>query len=415
MNINISELVGPQLARLQRMALIAALVGLVLCVLGLIVNARDLTVSAQQFFVSYLTAFMLVMGFTGGSLAWLMIGHVTGGGVAIMLRRMLEASTRTLPFVFAMWVPIAIAAFLSAQNGHHGLFEWADPKIVSADRLLTLKSPYLNVPAFVIRGIFYFLIWGTLAAFLNKWSRTQDEKTDPEIAARLNYLSAVGLLTFVLTMTFASFDWIMSLTPHWYSSLFGAIIIVGQGLSTLALMAVLINALAGHTKVISNIESRYFRDLGNLTLAFTLLWAYLNFSQFMLIWSGNIAEEVTWYTRRTQTSWLIIGVILSIGHFILPFFVLLSSSLKVKIQNLSKLALFIVLMRALDLWFYIAPSFRPELTGRYLLSDIGAFLLLGGLWLFLWARELKGRQLVPVYDPRLQEHLPLLQKVMQNA
>lgn len=414
--MNINDLIGPQLDRLQKNALIAAVIGLVICVIGAMLQAPQNQL--HQFFASYLFGFMFWMGVTVGSLAWLMIGHVTGGGWAFMLRRPLEAATRNLPLVFAMFVPILIAAFLSQHSPHGQIFyEWANLEEVAGDRLLRAKAPYLNTPGFAIRAIIYFAIWMTFAFFLNKWSRVQDERADEAVASKLNKVSAFGLLVYVMTMTFAAIDWVMSLTPHWYSSLFGVIIIIGQGLSTLALMSLLIASLAGRTPLVLKMQQeqpRYFRDLGNLTLAFVLLWAYTNFSQFMLIWAGNIAEETIFFIPRTATSWVYIGAFLAVGHFVVPFLCLLSSSLKVKITNLSKLAAFLIFMRFVDLWWYVTPTFRQGGINLQL-TDIGVPILLGGLWLWSWARQLKGRQLVPMHDPRLQEHLPLVREVMQHG
>lgn len=395
-NINLSDLVGPQLDRLQKGALVAGVVGVAAMVLGAILDPAD-------FFISYLFAFMFWLGVTTGSLGWLMIGHVTGGGWAFILRRPLEAATRNLPLAFAMFVPI-LFGMGALYGGHHG---WNRP-YEELDTILRHKNAYLNVPFFIARAVFYFVVWGTLAFFLNKWSRIHDERDDPAVAVRLNNWSAGGLLIFVLTMTFAAFDWMMSLEPHWFSSLFGVIIIVGQGLSTLALMTILIARLAGHTPFLQSLQEanpRYFRDLGNLTLAFTLLWAYTNFSQYMIYWSGNIAEEVEWFVHRARGGWGIVSMFLIVAHFALPFLVLLSSTVKVKINNLAKLAVFILFMRFVDLWWYITPTFRHELTLHWL--DIACPIGLGGIWLWAWARELKGRLAVPVYDPRLRDDWPL--------
>jgi hypothetical protein len=407
--MKIGELVGPGLDRLQRFALIAAVVGLVLCVVGILVNMND-SYGARRFFESYLFAFMFWFGITLGSLAFLMVHHVTGGGWGFILRRVLEASTRNLPVVLALFVPIIFGM-------NHLYADWIHPHGAHA-AVVQKKLAYLNTPGFIIRAVLYFAIWMTMAFFLNKWSAQQDEHDDGTFSRKLNMLSAAGLLIYVLTLTFASIDWVMSLMPLWYSALFGVVILAGQALSTLALMSFLVSRLAGHTDLVKRVEPRYFRDIGNLMLAFTLFWAYTNFSQFLIYWSGNIAEEVEFYTERMHGPWLVIGTILAFFHFFFPFFSLLSSSLKVNINNLAKLGVFIILMRHLDLFWYVTPHFRQEGASNplaaFYITDLGAPLLIGGIWLWAWAREVRSRPVVPVHDPRLQAHWPL-KEVVQHG
>jgi hypothetical protein len=192
--------------------------------------------------------------------------------------------------------------------------------------------------------------------------------------------------------------------------LFGVIFIGGQVLSTLALMAIFVAGLAGKTEIVQRVEPRYFRDIGNLTLAFTLFWAYTNFSQFLIYWSGNIAEEVEFFTERMYSSWLYVITFLAFFHFFFPFFCLLSSTMKVRIQNLAKLGMWILLMRHIDLWWYITPHYRQggdSPLSAFWITDLGAPLLLGGIWLWAWAREVKAHPVVPVHDPRLKGVWPL--------
>jgi hypothetical protein len=285
-------------------------------------------------------------------------------------------------------------------SGHHPLYEWSDPNLVRGDKILQAKSAYLNVPGFLIRTVFCFAVWGLTVHLLNRWSRAQSDGS-PVATHKLSMWSTVGLLVYVLTMTFAVFDWIMSLTPHWYSSLFGVIFIIGQGLSTLCLMHVLISYLTKNTTLSEHVPQQYFRDLGNMTLAFTLLWAYMNFSQWVIIWSGNIGEEADWYVPRVQTSWVYVGAILIACHFVLPFLSLLSSSLKVKIQNLARLAALLLLMRFIDLHYFISATFLTDGAGFSNLADLGAPLGIGGIWLSMWAKQMKAsRDLLAANDPR---------------
>ena len=402
--MNSVELIRPQLERLQRMALPVGVVGLLLTVAGYILGPKS-------FFHSYLIAYMFVLGLTLGSMAWLLIHQVAGGGAFFLVRRLFEASTRCLPFVMVAFIPILLD--LSGLLRPSTLYEWAHADIVAHDAVLQKKVAYLNVPFFIGRAIFYFAVWGFIANRLNVWGRQQSEG-DARATHKLSMWGALFLILYVFTMTFAAFDWVMSLTPHWYSSLYGVIFIIGQGLSTLCLMHILITYLTNGTKLREWVPQNYFRDLGNLTLAFTMLWAYTNYSQWVIIWSGNIAEEVDWYAPRVQTAWVYVGAALIACHFVLPFLTLLSSSVKVRIDNLAKLAVLILLMRLLDLRYYITPTFspgphhpRPDQIGEGIsayftnLADIGAVLGLCGIWLWLWSREmLKSRSLVPDNDPR---------------
>ena len=396
--MNSIELIRPQLDRIQRMAFPVGVVGLVLAAIGFFINQKT-------FLVSYLVSYMLVLGVTLGSMAFLMIHHVAGGGAFFLIRRLLEAGAKNVPLMALFFLPLLVAVLVPSLH----FYEWADMNVVSQDKILSLKTPYLNVPFWIARAVFYFATWFITLRLLTNWSQQQQEGS-ALASHKLSMWSTVGLVMYVFTMTFAAFDWVMSLTPHWFSSLFGVIFIVGQGLSTLCLMHVLVTKLTNGTGLTDFVPQRYFRDLGNLTLAFTLLWAYTNFSQYVIIWSGNIGEEAEWYVPRIQTNWVYIGGFLIAAHFALPFLTLLSSSLKVRIQNLAKLAMWILIMRFIDMNFFITATFAPQLFGTIAQSSggvgfehqapqlgsvnwltlIGAPLGLGGIWLSMWARNLKA-------------------------
>ncbi len=406
-DVHINDIIGPRLNALAAKAPIFAAIGAVLCLAGLL-----LTWGTNSFFQSYLFAFMFWFGVTLGSTAWLMGHHVSGGGWGYIIRRPLEAATRLWPLVFAMWIPIMIAMFLSMQHGHGGLYEWADASIRDNDKILTSKSGYLNPLGWMIRSLLFFATWFGLAFYLNKWSREEDESADPIVRHRLSLWSGVGLLIYALTVTFATIDWVMSIEPHWFSSLWGIIFIVGQGHSTLCLMVILVRYLAWDSPLLKKVETRYLRDLGNLMLAFTLLWAYTNFSQFMIQYSANIPEEATWQLHRTQFGWQNIGFGNIIFHFAAPFLFLLMSLTKVNIRNLAKLAAFLIFARHLDLFFYVVPTFRKSPMESFpfaILTDIGAPLLLGGLWLMAWANQMRkvNAPIVPQFDDRLTGFWPL--------
>ena len=412
----VNEVAGARLDGLIARAPIFMIIGGILSVAGLLL-------SGGTFFQSYLFAFMFFFGITLGSTAWLMGHHVTGGGWGFLMRRPLEAATRCWPWILGMFVPLAIAMLLSMQHGHgvnglgNALYEWADPKIVAEEPVLQKKLAYLNPLGWLLRAGVYFVIWFGLAYLLNRWSREEDVTSSPLPRHKLSMWSGLGLVIYLMTVTFAGIDWLMTIEPHWFSALFGAIVLVGQALSTLCVMVILIYALMHGTPLFKSIETRYFRDVGNLMLAFTLLWAYTNYSQFMIQYSGNIAEEAGWQLHRTTFGWQYWGAINIVIHFALPFLFALSSITKVNIGNLRKLAWFLVFARFFDLFFYVVPTFRLHPWdglpgGAYplaFLADIGLPILLGGIWLWAWAGQMKqtNAPIVPIYDERIEGSWPI--------
>jgi len=406
-NIHVNDVIGPKLLALAAKAPIVAIIGGVLSAAGLL-----LTWGTNSFFQSYLFAFMFWFAVTLGSTAWLMGHHISGGGWGFLLRRPLEAATRMWPLVLALWVPIAVAMFLSMLNGHTGLYEWADASIRNNDHVLTAKSGYLNPLGWLVRAFLYFCSWFALSFYLNKWSREEDLTSDPHVRHKLSLLSSAGLVVYALTVTFASIDWVMSIEPRWYSSLWGLIFVVGQGHATLCLMIVLVRYLAADTVLLQKVETRYFRDVGNLMLTMTLLWAYTNYSQFMIQYSGNITDETSWQLHRTQFGWQFFGFGNIILHFALPFLFLLMSLTKVNVRNLAKLALFLIVARHIDLYFYVIPTYRNSPLQAFpfaILADIGLPMLFGGLWLMGWAKQMYSvnAPIVPQFDARLDGFWPL--------
>jgi hypothetical protein len=388
LQLTTDEVMGARLDRLQQIALGVGAAGLLLSIVGFVLDQSG-------FFHSYLYAFLFWWGVTTGSLGLLLLHHVVGGGWSFLIRRYLEAGTRLLPWVLVMFLPVIVGLL------NFGLYSW-NPHGPVEDPLEAHKyERYLNVPFFVVRAAIYFLIWWLYARYLNRWGATQDERNDIEVSSRLNRVSARGLVVFCLTVTFAAVDWIMSLTPNWYSSIFGMLVIVSQGLSTLALMIFLTGFLVGEQPLRLGVPSGYFRDLGNLTLAFVMLWAYMSFSQYIITYSGNTAEEITWYVVRRNGGWGVISLSLIAMHFFLPFGVLLvASGIKRNPLRLAKVMAFIILMRFIDLFWWVTPTFRKSLGVS--VADLGTPLLLGGIWLWLWAGQMRGRPVVPVHDPRLE-------------
>ncbi len=334
---------------------------------------------------SFLFAWLFFIGIVLGCFALLMLHHLVGGTWGKVIRRLLEAGTRTTPMMAILFLPLVLQL--------PKVYEWAAPE-AAHDELLRHKAAYLNTTFFSIRAAIYFAVWLALAWMLNRWSAEQ-ERGGADVKGRLQTLSAPGLLLYGLTATFASVDWAMSLEPHWFSTLYGVLFMVGQALATLAFVLVVLMALARRRPMADYLAPSHYHDLGTLMFAFVMLWAYMAFSQFLIIWSGNLPEETPWYIKRINHGWGWVAGVLIVFHFALPFLLLLSRPLKKKIGILGAVAAGMLLMRLVDMYWMIAPSFHGG-TLRVALSDVLAPLGVGGLWLafFLW--QLKQRPLAPV-------------------
>lgn len=380
----------PNTGRVQRTALIASAAGLMLFALGALLD-RDLGPVLR----SYLVAWTFCLGIALGCLAVVMLQYLTGGAWGLVLRRTLESGSRTLPLLAVLFVPVLL--------GLPRVYEW----VTSRDPALAQKQAYyLNVPFFLARAAGYFAIWLAVMAVLNRWSRRQDERAAGEdMARRFRLLSAPGLVLYGLTVSFAAIDWVMSLEPRWASSIYGVLFGAGQLLSAFAFTVAVVILLADRPPLAGVLSSNHLRDLGGLLLAFVMVWAYLAFSQFLLIWSGNLPEEVPWYLRRLRGGWQWVGAALVLFHFALPFLLLLSADLKRSRRPLLAVAGLVLVMRFVDLFWLIVPS-RDDPAGGELarhwadaLLSAAALVGLGGLWLafFLW--HLDRRPLLPLHEP----------------
>jgi hypothetical protein len=378
------------IGRLQQSGLIAGIIGLVLCAIGAVKSPAD-------FYRSYLIAFLLVLGLSLGSLGVLMLHHLTSGLWGIVIRRPLEAATRTLLLVFFFFLPIIF--------GMKYLYsEWLDPEKVKAAPLSNLQHDYLTANWFIVRAFIYFGIWLALVFAFNAWSRTQDVKTeDRALRRRLKFFAGPGIILYVFGMTFAAIDWVMSISPHWASTIYGFLFVVGQVISSLSLMIAVVVLLA-HTGPFERIlKPRQLHDLGNLLLAFVMLWAYFSFSQLLIIWSGNQPEEITFYRSRLYGAWGIVAVLVLIFHFFVPFFLLLSRDIKRNTKLLPKLAIWMIFIRLVDLFWMTRPEFTAHALPGWL--DFAAPLALGGLWLFFFSWQLQKMPLLPLGEPKLAEVL----------
>jgi hypothetical protein len=383
----------PALARLQRWGLVAGFWGLLAGIIGAFLNI-------DQFLRSWLIGFLFCLGLTMGSLALLMMQHMSGGQWGLVTRRVFEAATRNLAFVALLFVPLII--------GLPRLYMWARPEVARVDHIVQMKAPYLNVPFFITRAILFFALWAIAGWLLNAWSVAQDRgevAVHPADTRRFRVISGPGLLIYVVTMTFASVDWIMSLDPHWYSTIFGFILVAGQGLAGLALSIAVLAALSDVEPLAKYLNPNlHFLDLGKLLLAFVMLWAYFSFSQLLIIWSGNLPEEIPFFYARFRGGWQYVSTLILLGHFSLPFVLLLSRDLKRRPHLLAQVAVFVLVMRMVDLIWLVEPMF-PRQGFPIHWMDVALPVGLAGVWIFLFARNLRSRPLLPLNDPFFKEAL----------
>lgn len=375
------------LRRARPAALAAGVVALALCGVGALFDP-------QQFLRSYLVGFLFWFGIALGCLAVLMIHHVAGGAWGASVRRLLEAAAGTVPWLALLFVPIAL--------GVRQLFEWADPAEVQSDPVLQAKAIYLNVPFFLGRAALYFAVWATVAFFLERWSDDEDRSADPAVTRRLELLSRGGLVLYGLTISFAAVDWVMSLEPHWFSTIFGLLLMGGQGVAAFAFVIPMAALLVRQRPIDRLIGEDQFSDLGSLMFAFVMIWAYLSFSQLLIIWSGNLPEEISWYIRRSQGGWRAIGYLLIAMHFVVPFVALLSRKLKRRARSLALVACWLILARWIDVFWLVEPNFeRAGLAIHWM--DVLAPIAIGGIWMWVFLGRLARRPVVAVGDPMLPE------------
>ena len=381
---------GAAASTLSRRALAVGVVVLGGCIAGGMMNP-------EQFFRSYLLAFVFWNGIAVGSLAILMLQYLTGGAWGIAIRRELEAAARTTP-----WTALAFVPLLA---GVRRLYVWANAEAVLHDELLRRKELYLNLPFFVVRAALSFGAWILLAYLLSRWSRAQDGVTDHEaIDRRLQLLSGGGLVVYALTTTFTSIDWVMSLEPRWYSTMYGVLYMVGYALSALAVATLAVILVSSFEPVSEFLGGRHRHDLGKMLFAITMMWAYVNFSQYLIIWSGNIPEEIAWYLARFRGGWGFVGFAIVVLHFVVPFLLLLSRRANRNPRLLLRAAALLVFMRFVDTAWLILPAFSRGAFRIHWL-DLALPLGLGALWVVAFTRNLAAQPLLPSHDPGFEEAL----------
>lgn len=390
----------PDVDRLRSRALMVGVVGLVACGVGFVLD-RD------NFFRSWLIAYLLFLGIALGSMGLLMIQYLSGGAWGVF-RRVFEASSRTLPLLALLFLPVVL--------GMATLYPWTHPDHVLADEVLQHKAPYLNTPFFLVRALVYFAGWILIAWTMTRWSRQQDEG-DPSLNQRLQYLSGAGIVFYTFAATLAGIDWVMSINPHWYSTLFGFIFVGGHGLAALS-FTILISVFLARREPMEHIfKPSHFHDLGKLSLAFVMLWAYFNFSQYMLVYAANLVEEIPYFITRISHGWQYLALFLVLFQFVVPFLLLLMRDLKRTPYRLVWVALALLMLRYVDLFMLVSPEFASSGANLHLLEgehestffvhwlDLMAPLAIGGLWLWMFLTQLAQRPLLALGDPYLREAL----------
>jgi hypothetical protein len=371
-------------------------IGAVVALLGTVACAILGAANPRQFFFSWLVSFLFFLSLALGSLFFVLIQYASQGGWGIVLRRIGETIFATLPVMAALFLPVAL--------GLRDLYSWSAPGAAAHDALLRWKAPYLNVPFFLVRAALYFGIWSFIALLYYRGSRRQDATGDPGVSARLRRLAGPAIIVLALTQTLASIDWIMSLTPRWYSTIFGVYFWSGAFVGSIALLSVVMVAMRRAGLLDTVISAEHLHDIGKLLFAFTAFWAYIAFSQFFLMWYANLPEETIWYKARIEGSWLQVSLLLMAGHFAVPFFYLMGRTVKRKGATLAVGGVWLLAMHFLDLYWQVMPTLHPEGV-RPSALDVAALAAVGGCFVASASWLMRRQALVPLRDPRLAESL----------
>jgi hypothetical protein len=377
----------PVVQTIQTRSLIIGGIFAIGAIFGLITNPHE-------FYLAYLMSFMLWLGVALGCMALLMIVHLTGGVWGTVIRRMLEAGMKTLPLMAVLFIPLI--------PGIPYLYDWASPENLRHDpRLVVLTNSYLSYHWFIIRGFIYFGVFLFLAYLLNRVSREQDLPPDRDISPRLRVIAAPGLVAYSFAISFAVIDWVMSINAPWTSTIYCLIFVAAEGLSALCFIVVVEAILYKYPPMLNLLRPKEVHDHGKLILAATMLWAYFAFSQLLIIWAGDLTEEISWYLRRLYNGWEWIGLALAVFHFIVPFMLLLSRPFKRRVESLALLAAWMLVMCYLDIFWFIEPSYHKSISVSW--QDVVVPIAMGGIWMAFYFYNLKQRPLLPLHDPHIHE------------
>ena len=352
----------------------------------------------EEFYRGYLIGYMDWLGVALGSMAIVMIRHLTGGGWGTVIRRVLGAAMRTLPILAVLFIPIIIGVL------QHQMYPWLKaPGAISdlhirehLDKHSFIKDAYLNPTGFIIRAIVYLAIWNLLCFLLSMWSKQTDKVNAPDNTQKFKVVAGPGLILYAFTISFAAIDWVMSLDPSWISTIFGLIILAGELLSAICFAIVVERILVDYKPMSEMLRPDFVHDHGKWTLTFIMLWAYFSFSQWLIIWAGNLPNEITFYLKRINHGWGYAAVFLALFHFCVPFVILLSRPFKRDIRKLVWLAVWLMFMRYVDLFWIVEPNFSTSFT--ITIADIVVPIAIGAIWIFFFCRNLASLPLLPVYD-----------------
>jgi hypothetical protein len=365
-------------------------------VLGVVLSGIAFFQNRKDFFASYLTVFAFFLCISLGSLFFIMVNHLARSAWSVTVRRIAETSAANLPWMALLFVPLLV--------GMDDLLPWTNPEMRAHDHLVQIKAPYLNVPFLLIRAFLYFASWTALSWFFVSTSKKQDVTKDANLSHLMGRVAAGGAAVYALSQTFFAFDWIMSLNPHWFSTMFGVYYFAGSVVAQYCFLIIWSAYLRAKTGRKDIYRHDHFHDMGKLLFGHNVFWTYIAFGQFMLIWYANEPEETMFYHMRAVGTWKIVSLLLPWCHFAIPFLYLMSWHVKRNVKAITVGAFWLIAMCLIDIYWMIQPNFHT--AGAHLgLSDLGSFLMIGGFFLYLFVNRLKGVNLIPTGDPRLQDSL----------
>ncbi|HKE17277.1 MAG TPA: hypothetical protein VKB80_20525 [Kofleriaceae bacterium] len=384
---------GPAALRLKGLGLAVGVVCMAVAIVWGLAIGDDM----RRFFHSYLLAFTYFLSIALGALFYVVIHHLVSATWSVVFRRLAEIITGAFPALFVLMLGLV----LPILAGSHSLFLWTDSDVVAHDHVLLVKQSYLNAPFFAVRMLIYFAVWMWMSRYFMKRSVQQDETGDVALSNRLRRVSGPAMIAYALTTAWAGFDLLMSLTPHWFSTIFGVYYFAGAAISIYCLLAIFSFALQRSGRMTRTISPEHYHDLGKMANSFTLFWAYIGFSQFMLIWAANIPEETTFFRPRMFTEWKWASLVLIIFHFVVPFVGMMSRHVKRNPPVLAAWAVYMLLLHAFDLFWVIMPAYSPDAIVFHPM-DVLCLIGAGGICLF-GALSVGGNvKLLAVRDPRLE-------------
>jgi hypothetical protein len=378
--------------RWEKWSLGVGCLAVAICILGALFG------NPEQFFCAYFAAYVFFLGIALGGMAILMVSHMTGGAWGYLIRRILEAQMKTLPLLALLFIPLAF--------GIKYLYLWAQPTQLATDAKLHEQHFYLNPTFFLWRALVYFVIWLLIALGLSVRSRRQDRTGDASLPWKFQRMSEVGLVLYGTTIHFAAFDWLETLQPNYHSTIFPFLIAAGQLLSAQAFVLIILVCLSLRTEAAEVVSTRALIDLGNILLAFLIIWAYMLWFQFMLGWIADMPTDVLWFSPRTEGGWKWVTWALCILQFGVPLFLLLMRSVKSNPKILVRVAGIVLFMQLVFAFYLVIPPFRAPSLGQHWMELLTPFAL-GGIWLAYFLDRLRRQPVLALNDPNRESAVHL--------